>query len=145
MGHLHFWMATIPWTCPVCPVDILSNLWGIVRDAPDTFNFLRHVMRAIWSVRPKCSHRCVTLKETPLKPVQIHKHTTFYSAEQTAMRTKWFKHITIQEHLLNCTEIRSGCPGARPEAFPGTLLGMPTTRFLSELQTHHRICTALFG
>ena len=33
------------------------------RDAPDTFNFLRHVMRAIWSVRPKCSHRCVSLKE----------------------------------------------------------------------------------
>ena len=65
------------------------------RDAPDTFNFLRHVMRAIWSVRPKCSHRCVSLKETPLKPVQILKHTTFYSAEQTAMRTKWFKHIAI--------------------------------------------------
>ena len=35
---------------------------------------LRHVMRAIWSVRPKCSHRCVSLKETPLKPVQILKH-----------------------------------------------------------------------
>ena len=27
-----------------------------LREAPDTFNFLRHVMRAIWSVRPKCSH-----------------------------------------------------------------------------------------
>ena len=26
-------------------------------------------MRAIWSVRPKCSHRCVSLKETSLKPV----------------------------------------------------------------------------
>ena len=36
------------------------------RDAPDTFNFLRHAMRAIWSVRPKCSHRGVSLKETPL-------------------------------------------------------------------------------
>ena len=70
--------------------------WGCMfRDAPDTFNFLRHVMRAIWSVRPKCSHRCVSLKETALKPVQILKHTTFYSAEQTAMRTKWFKHIAI--------------------------------------------------
>ena len=65
----------------------------LFRDAPDTFNFLRRVMRAIWSVRAKCSHRCVPLKETPLKPVQILKHTTFYSAEQTAMRTKWFKHI----------------------------------------------------
>ena len=46
------------------------------RKAPDTFKFLRHVMRAVWSVRPKCSHRCVSLKKTPLKPVQILKHTT---------------------------------------------------------------------
>ena len=26
----------------------------------DTFYFLRHVMRAVLSVRPKCSHRCVS-------------------------------------------------------------------------------------
>ena len=65
------------------------------REAPDTFNFLRHVMRAIWSVRPKCSHRCVSLRETPLKPVQSLRHTTKNSAEQTVMRTKWFKHIAI--------------------------------------------------
>ena len=65
---------------------------NIFRKAPDTFNFLRHVMRAILSVRPKCSHRCVSLKETLLKPVQILKHTTQYSTEQSAMRTKWFKH-----------------------------------------------------
>ena len=30
-------------------------------------NFLRHVIRAILSVRPKCSHRCVSLKESHLK------------------------------------------------------------------------------
>ena len=66
-----------------------------IRRAPDTSNFLRHVMRAIWSVRPKCSHRCVSLKETPLKPVQSLKHTTKNSSEQTVMRTKWFKHIAI--------------------------------------------------
>ena len=80
----------------------MSPLFG-EKSAPDTFNFLRHVMRAIWSVRPKCSHRCVSLKETLLKPVLILKHTTFYSVEQTAMRTKRFKHIaiqTVQEHLL---------------------------------------------
>ena len=60
-------------------------------------------MRAVLSVRPECSHRCVSLKETPLKPVQILKRTTKNSTEQTAMRTKWFKHIAIQmvqEHLL---------------------------------------------
>ena len=67
----------------------------LVREAPDTSNFLRHLMRAIWSVRPKCSHRCVSLKETSLKRVEILKHITFYSAEQTAMRTKWFRHIAI--------------------------------------------------
>ena len=74
-----------------------SQIWTEikVREAPDTFNFLKHVMRAIWSVRPKCSHRCVSLKETPLKPVQSLKHSTENSAEQTVMRTKWFKHIAI--------------------------------------------------
>ena len=49
-------------------------------------NCLRHVMRAIWSVRPKCSHRCVSLTETSSKPAQTLKHTTQNSAEQTAMR-----------------------------------------------------------
>ena len=34
-------------------------------------------------------------EETPSKPVQILKHTTQNSAEQTSMRTKWFKHIAI--------------------------------------------------
>ena len=43
---------------------------GKFRKAPDAFNFLRHVMRAILSVRPKCSHRCVSLKDIPLKPVK---------------------------------------------------------------------------
>ena len=45
--------------------------------------FLRHVMRAISSVWPKCSHRCVSLKESPLKPVLIPKHATRMSTEQT--------------------------------------------------------------
>ena len=67
----------------------------LVRKAPDTFNFLRHVMRAILSGRPNCSHRCVSLNETPLKPVEILKSTTNNSAEQTSMRAKCFKHIAI--------------------------------------------------
>ena len=66
-----------------------------VRNTPDTFNLLKHVMRAILSVGPKCSHRCVSLKETPLKPVQILKHTTKNSAKQSVMRIKRFKHIAI--------------------------------------------------
>ena len=60
------------------------------RRAPATFNFLRLVMRAILFVRPKCSHSCVSLKEPPLKPVQILEDTPKNSTEQTAMRTKWF-------------------------------------------------------
>ena len=76
--------------------DSRVGLGGAVPNKPLTsFNFLRHVMRAIWSVRPKCSHRCVSLTETPLKPVQSLKHMTENSAEQTVMRTKWFKHIAI--------------------------------------------------
>ena len=71
-------------------------------------------MRAIWSVRPKCSHRCVSLKETSSKPVQILKHTTRNSAEQTAMRTKWFKHISD----LNCS-------GASPALTFGSLCRFP--------------------
>ena len=74
-----------------CNISVLDG----IRKAPDTFSFLSHIMRAILSVWPKCSHRCVSLKETSLKPVQILKHTTKNSAEQTPMRTKWFKHIAI--------------------------------------------------
>ena len=98
---MHIWYVSKP--VPPChgtpPYDYSKDSRKMqhlrFRKAPDTFNFLRHVMRAIWSVRPKCSHRCVSLKETSLKPVQTLKHTTKNSAEQTAMRTKWFKHIAI--------------------------------------------------
>ena len=57
--------------------------------------FLRHVLRGALSVRPKCSHRCASLKESPLKPVLILKDATSISTEQTSMRTKGFKHIAI--------------------------------------------------
>ena len=61
--------SKLPWRPFLSPVPSISTLAVLIRpgkfrDAPDTFNFLRHVMRAIWSVRPKCSHRCVSLKET---------------------------------------------------------------------------------
>ena len=88
----------------ITPENLIhSSSTGNCQKTLDTFNFLRHAMRAIWSVRPKCSHRRVSLKETFFKPVQILKHATKNSAEQTAMRTKWFKHIAIeivQVHLL---------------------------------------------
>ena len=50
------WDSSVPWLKP----SRLGN-------APDTFNFLREVMRAMLSVTPKCSHRCVSLKESPFK------------------------------------------------------------------------------
>ena len=37
----------------------------------------------------------LSLKGFPLKPVPILKHATRISTEQTSMRTKWSKHITI--------------------------------------------------
>ena len=57
----------------------------------DTFN----VMRAFLGVRPKCSHRCASLKESPLNPVPILKHATRIATEQTYMRTELVKHIAI--------------------------------------------------
>ena len=42
-------------------------------------------MRATSSVRPKCSQRCLSLKEFPLKAVQNLKHATTTSTEQTSM------------------------------------------------------------
>ena len=63
---------------------------SLVREEPDTSNFSRHVMRAILSIRPKCSNRCISLKESPLRPVLVLKHTTKNSTKQTSMRTKWF-------------------------------------------------------
>ena len=65
------------------------------RKALDTFKLLRHIMRAIVSVWPKFSHRCVSLKESPLKCVQILKHATRKQTEQTSMRARWFKHIAL--------------------------------------------------
>ena len=66
-----------------------------LRKAPDGFKFWGHVMRAILSVRPKCSHGCVSLRETPIKPALILKHATRISTEPTSVRTKWFEHIAI--------------------------------------------------
>ena len=53
------------------------------------FKFLRHIMRAILSARPKFSHRCVSRRETPLKRVEILTHATRRSTEQMSMRTKF--------------------------------------------------------
>ena len=75
-----FGVVVFPMAFPQDPAVLKILRVVNLRKAPDTFKFLRHVMRAIWSVRPKCSHRCVSLKETSLKPVQILKHTTFFGA-----------------------------------------------------------------
>ena len=108
------------------PFGILER--AEIREALDTFNFLRHVMRAIVSVRPKCSHRCVSLKESLVKPVLILKHATRISTEQTSTRTKRFQHIAqqiVQEHLLR-TPLE--------ESFPGSC------RFLAKFPEHRLVC-----
>ena len=83
----------------------------LVRKASDTFNFLRHIMRATLSVQPKCSHRCVSLKKFPIKgkPERILKRTTQNSTKQTCMRMndlnisrfKLFRSISLLGQ--NCT------------------------------------------
>ena len=54
---------------------------------------LRHAMRTIFSIQPKCSHSRVSLKEPLLKPVLILNQATRISTEQKSMRAKSFKHI----------------------------------------------------
>ena len=61
----------------------LPKTLPLVRKALDTCNLLRHVMRATLLVRPKRSERSASLKQSPIKPVQIlKKHTTKISTEQ---------------------------------------------------------------
>ena len=81
----------------------------MIRKATDAFKCLRHVMRALLSVRPRCSHIRVSLKESPLKPVLILQHVTSKATEQTSMRTKWlnisrfklFRSIAYHPHRNN--------------------------------------------
>ena len=107
--HRHWYpFFTVPVLhfCPLspCPPSLFvcvflyivkPKTWPNVRKVPDTLKFLRHAMRAILSVWPQCSHRCVSLKESPLKTVLIRKHATKRSTEHTSMWTKCFKHIAI--------------------------------------------------
>ena len=58
-------------------------------------------MRAVLSVRPKCSHRCVSLKESTLKPVLILKHAIRISTEQTSMSEMVLTYRKHSENLLN--------------------------------------------
>ena len=83
------------------------------RKAADTFKLLRHVMRVIMSVRPKCSYRCISRMENPLKPVLTLTHATRISIEQTSMTTKWFQHIAIsivREISLKNHRVLQGAP-----------------------------------
>ena len=56
--------------CSSQPFDVCK-----FREAPDTFNFLRHVMRAILSVRPKWSHRRICLKY-PLEKLKLYQSSS---------------------------------------------------------------------
>ena len=65
------------------------------------------------SARAKCSHRCVSPKESLLKPVQSLQYASGKSTEQTSMKTKWFKHIaieTVQEHFLVALSVSRWAP-----------------------------------
>ena len=103
------------------------------REAPDTFKCLRHVMRLILSVLPKCSHRCVFLKETPLKLVQILTHATRISNGQTSLRTKNGLNISWFKLFRSISYKRNALLGARGR-------GLNTKRGqLTSLDTYQRL------
>ena len=64
------------------------------------------VMTPFSGPEPKCSHRCVSLKESPFKPVLIVPHATRRSTEQTSVRTKGFKQIAIYRRKFKGNTIR---------------------------------------
>ena len=79
--------------------------WKYVRDCTWYAFFLRHVMRSNLSVRPKCSHRCVSRKETPrnLSKSSSAQPKTQLSKplwEQTCLKISRFK--IVQEPLILC-------------------------------------------
>ena len=49
VGHLHFWIATIPWTCPVCPAEMsrlsrghsVQSMWNHAENRVGTFQMSR--------------------------------------------------------------------------------------------------------
>ena len=82
----------------------LGILDGFFRKAVDTFKSLRHVMRAVLSVRPKCSHRCVSRKETTLKIVLILTHATRTSTDLPS------------NHFIACAKIKAHCVIGAPLA-----------------------------
>ena len=89
-----------------------------LRKAPDTFNFFRHGMRAIWSVRPKCSHSCVSLTETSLKLVQINPQ----AHNQKLSRANRYENKMVLIYLdLNCS-------GASPNVVTEILLSRSSCR-----------------
>ena len=71
-------------------------------------------MRAILSVRP---NGCISLKETPLKLVQILKRTNKNSTEQTSTRMKWLVSLNISQSWLFCEHLL-GLQSPQPDTVP---------------------------
>ena len=74
-------------------------------------------MRAIWSVRPKCSHRCASLKETPFKTCANRQ-----AHNQKLSRANRYENEMVETYRdLNCSgasprKIRfSKFPGSGPK------------------------------
>ena len=72
-------------------------------------------MRAIWSVRPKCSHRCVSRKETPLKPVQILTYT--FDPITNTIAAKIPMQADIFACMISCEGQLKGTNGAKFASF----------------------------
>ena len=85
---------------------------SMFRQELDAFRLWRNVLRVAASVRPKCCHRCASLKKSPMKVVLIPTQATKISAEQTSTRMKSlniarFKKLRSSSEMHG--EIQSNC------------------------------------
>ena len=69
---------------------VVDNDGHTARDNAVKHFFTKQENLLLTQKRKNCSHRCVSLKESPLKPVLILKHEARTSMEQTSVRAKWF-------------------------------------------------------
>ena len=106
----------------------------------------------IWPVRPKCSHRCVALKGSPLKPVQILQHATRKSgwllsstvrahSRSRSSHHAWMRRSSIQRiqthHMHACSAIhqrkflwvRRGCQASQRKGWPPGKFGKLPGKF----------------
>ena len=95
------------------PWERRDKLW----EAPDTFNFLRHVMRAIWSVWAKCSHRLLNLcKSSSTRPFTQPSKPLWERNGLNISRFKLFRSISYKrskQQAIPCRRKKQETPKSK--------------------------------